>query len=248
MDATTILLTAAVTPNRAFSVVVSDPLERLRQYRQAFSFWAQMSQTAGFRICVVESTGAAISLFEDCFVGVDSKNWSIIQALPPPDMVMSGKGAVEAFMIDTAIATLVAVNPHQTVYKVTGRLVVDNAPTSLQSMDSRSIIARGLIDRSRFDVRCIGASASLWSDRLSGMSREVNEADHVDLGNVVAYRLACGLIHRQFELRRFPERPRIRGVSGTHGDKYGTIGKKLAERLLVPVDAALAMLSASKSV
>ena len=244
----TILLTAAVTPDPQIAVKVAQPAERLEQYRRSFAFWARLSHTAGFRLCVIESTGADLSLFEDCFSSLERDSWHFIETIPPTAISTKGKGAVEAHMIDTAIDSIGGSDRVDAVYKVTGRLVVRNADSCLTNLPSRSVVARGLINRSRFDVRCIGASVDVWKDSLNGMWREVDESNGIDLGNVVAARLALGTLNRTLELHRFPERPRIRGRSATRGVRYGSVPRVAAERLLGPVDAALATFAGRKSV
>ncbi|MBM9469125.1 hypothetical protein [Nakamurella leprariae] len=241
-----VLLTAAVQPNSGVSVALSDAEARRTQYLDSFRFWGEFAQRTGARIVVTESSGTPPDCFLEAFSESGCNEITWIDVTPTETALMRGKGAIEAEMIDRTVGLLT--DDTTAMYKITGRLTIANADRVITELPERTVVARGLLDRSRFDMRVVGASRAIWARDLSGMCDEVDEARGTDLGNVLAARLMHASAVRQVRVNRFAERPRLRGVSGTRGEDYGRPTRRIAELLMEPIDRAAFSLAARKSV
>jgi hypothetical protein len=223
-----ILLTAAITPDAAFASSLSDPAERLGQYKSALDVWSRVADEMACDLAVVETTGSGDKL---------RTSVRVLDFTPADDMRQHGKGAIETAAIDAAILAC-GLSDLSTVHKVTGRLTVRNASNLLAPLSDGARVRRTL-DRTYCDTRFFSVNVGFWRRHLSAMANEVDDNGDRYLEHVMAHRLAiaeyCGS-----EIARFPERPMILGVSGTTGKPYGTLKQQLVSPILLKAESLLA--------
>lgn len=245
-----LLLTATVRAPTSVRVSVADPVARAGQYRAAISAWRRLAPALGARIAVVENSGAAE---DELFADVAGAPGS-----PPPVLLRAeqgdprrGKGAMEADMIDQALAQL-EVAPGELVAKCTGRLVVPNAARAVPPFAAGAgerapaIVLRATLGGSYVDTRLLVATTSAWSDVLAGMAQEVDEDAGHFLEHVVADRVHLGRSRQALAVHRFRQRPRFAGYSGTSGERYDTPAGRLRRVAGAPVEALLRRLPPDK--
>ena len=231
-----ILLTAAITPDVAFGSLLSDPAERLRQYRSAVGVWLRAAEKSGCDLIVVETTGSGDLLRDDV---------KVLDCIPSDNARGRGKGAVEADAIDAAVSDC-GLSDGSTVHKVTGRLTVLNS-TNLIVPVERGARLRRTLDRSYCDTRFFSVTAGLWTQYLSGMGQEVNDHQGRYLEHVMAHRVAAAEYAGE-TIQRFPERPMVLGASGTTGKSYGTLKQQLLSPILLRAESLIESRLRSKQV
>lgn len=224
----TILLTAAITPDPRFGSAVSDPSERLGEYRKAVKKWQAQGREAGFDVAVIETTGSDA-------LDADVK---VIPFTPSDEHVSRGKGSVEAAALDHALSVL-ALAREATVVKVTGRLVVENADRLLSPLAPGVIQVRRTLDRSFCNTRLLISTAGFWTDHLSGMDSSIDDNLGRYIEHIVAYRLITAELFAKAKVERFPVRPVFEGRSGTNGTPYGTTRERIVSPILAKLEALL---------
>lgn len=244
-----VLLTAAVTPAPQFGAAVSNPSERLAQYQQALSFWANDSTRCDWKIIVVETTGCPSSQLT---ARVPSSLLPRIIVVPfetKAELISKGKGSVEAAAIDSALnATDLPITDESTFYKATGRLVVGNAARLLSRLPRNTAMVRRSLDGKYCDSRFFGTTVKFWKDNLSSMGDEVNDDEGRFIEHVLAHRLRDSEYRYGAAIDRFPHRPRIAGQSGTSGQKYGRLGELARGTIITPFESVLASHFTSKQI
>ncbi|WP_123654444.1 hypothetical protein [Curtobacterium sp. ZW137] len=219
------------------------------QYLHAFGFWAQFCADRGSQLCIIESSGADPTVFAEALSALPTAQVEVLRHSPDTQTLARGKGAAEAELIDFALAeSRFLSEPTAQFYKVTGRLIVGNAEEVIVPVSADVVRARHFLDRTRVDMRVVGTTASLWRELLADMGRDVNENKSIDLGNVVAARLASPAIMKQIQVERFNPRPAIRGQSGTNGRTYGSLKHRVSEAFGLGVEDALARFAGWKSI
>lgn len=242
----TVLLTAAITPHPDVDVALHNPQDRLEQYKSAFSWWADAALTYGFRLAVVEASGTEVAVFSESLSAVPASQLTILSC-ESQSSGERGKGALEAALIDRSVAML-DLDDDDALYKVTGRLVIANAGKVFRELPPASVVARGLLNQSRIDMRCVGASISVWKTVFARMDEDVDERINVHLGHAMALRTLQGEIDGSLNRMRFEHRPEIRGTSGTVGKKYGSVLNRVSERVGARAESLLVKLAQAKSV
>ncbi|MFF1382219.1 hypothetical protein ACFVWT_01500 [Arthrobacter sp. NPDC058288] len=222
-----ILLTAAVTPDVAFGSSLSDPKERLRQYRSAIDEWSRVADASDCDLVTVETTGSGDSLRDQV---------RVVDFHAPEDTKQHGKGAVESAALDAAILAC-GLPDSSTVHKVTGRLTLRNAERLVAPLDNGARVRRTL-DRTYCDTRFFSTNVKFWQTHLSGMANEVADDSGRYLEHVMAHRLMKAE-YGGTAVQRFPERPMLLGVSGTTGKSYGTLWQRALSPVLLRVEGLL---------
>ncbi|YAL84101.1 hypothetical protein ACMYYO_04630 [Dermacoccaceae bacterium W4C1] len=224
----TVLLTAAITPAPGVEVALADPQDRLRQYREALSFWCGVAAYRDLDIWVVETSGADPQLLLSQLGLAESAKVTFRSAPAQQASAALGKGAIEADAVDTVIRELAAEGAGRSVYKVTGRLQVRNPGTVLTELSDGHAVARRTLDRSYCDTRFVGATVAVWHTWLSDMGPQVDDGAGRYLEHVVASRLAAaefaGVV-----VDRFSRRPQLHGVSATRGESVANWRHRLVD-------------------
>jgi len=241
-----VLLTATVTPNApSLSGTLSDAGERLHQYRRSVRRWADAARLYGFNLAVVETSGSSEpELFRD----VAKRDRSAIQFVPYsplPGLVARGKGAAELGAVQDALRRLEGLTDVSTVYKVTGRLVLENC-NILDSLSPNGLRVRMTLDRSFADTRVLGASCTVWRDLLQDSDEVMNDENGVFLEHFIAGRASYGAAVGQISLSRFPRRPILTGQSGATGIRYSAAKGRMRATALTWAEGKLAALAALK--
>lgn len=229
-----ILLTAAVVPDNAFRVALSDPGVRLGQYRTAIRAWSEVADATKCDLLVVETTGSADLLREDA---------RVVSFTPSEAARQAGKGAAEAEALEAGVRAA-GLSDRSTIHKATGRLMLRNWDTAIRPVASGARVRR-VVDRSYVDVRFFSVNAEVWSGYLLGMGAEIDDAGGRYLEHVMAQRL----IRAEYEgvpVERFPERPGLAGSSGTHGKPYGSLKERLLAPVLLRAENLLSSVGATK--
>lgn len=214
-----ILLTAAIVPDESFRNALSDPEERLSQYRTSIQFWSDVAVALDSRLLVVETSGSAELLADQA---------ETVGFTPSARAKNAGKGAAEAEALEAAIRAA-ELPEDATLHKVTGRLKLRNWESTVLPLHYGAARVRRSLDRRYCDVRFFSATAGFWIQYLQGMSAEVSDDGGRYLEHVMAQRLILAEYAGE-KLERFAERPIFSGSSGTNGKSYGS----LRERMLSP--------------
>jgi hypothetical protein len=241
-------LTAAVSPNVSGRVALADPAIRLRQYQIAISEWSRSTLQLGFRLAVVETTGASPKdLLQD--VGEKrARRISVVSFEPSAVQAERGKGAVELAAIRAAVEDAELVAPNDTLYKCTGRLIVRNAGRILTPLRTGAVKVRMTLDRSWADTRLVGATAQTWSEHIFPDIDLVDDARGRYLERVLAARLASASTLGSVSIEQFSGRPLLSGVSGSTGKSYLARTSWLKDRALRPFETLLSGIASKKQV
>lgn len=232
-----VLLSAAVRPTTTVHTKIVDPSSRKNQYRSAISCWREVARNLGVRIVVVEMSGAESS---DLFEAPVDDRITYISLIPPAELNDRGKGALEAFGIDHAVARMLDTHdPEATVHKVTGRLSIANASSVIRALRPSTVRVRRTLDRRYVDSRLISASLQDWSSAFRAMSEEIRDGEGRYLEHVFAARLIRLEYERKVKVEPFAQRPLFRGLSGSTGDRYGGSLRAVSSMMLGPVERAL---------
>jgi hypothetical protein len=241
-----IVLTATVNVHPEAAVVIADPALRLCQYQNSLARWLAMAKRDGFRVLLVENSGADLRALRIA-MPFDARARLAMLAVdtPPKDVTLRGKGASESAMIDQAMCAIQA-QPTEWVAKATGRLFVDNLSRALPRRDEKlSIVMRGTMGGGYVDSRLLIARRATWGTTLKGLAGEVDDPAHLYLEHVIARRVieaerSAGLI-----VGRFRRAPQFVGVSGTSGQSYD--GSSPLRRILASsIEQALRLIPRDK--
>lgn len=229
-----ILLTAAVVPDAAFRNALSDPDERLRQYRGAIQQWSVVAGSTRSRLLVVETSGSAGHLADLA---------DVVSFTPSEVAKKAGKGGAESEALEAGVRAA-GLGADDTFHKVTGRLALRNAAAVIKPVQGGACVRRRM-DRSYVDVRFFSAKAGVWNQYLLGMGAEVDDGGGRYLEHVMAQRLIVAE-YDGVEVERFAERPMFAGSSGTSGKKYGSAKDRLMSPVMLKAENVLASVGAVK--
>lgn len=214
-----LLLTAAVTPASGVGVAIQESQTRLTQYVHALQWWQRTATDQGWTLWLVETSG-----YDGA--GLRERLADPSCYLDRPGTAPSaarGKGALEADAIDASLSELLArgIDDSETVFKVTGRLWMENAARILRPAADSEIVGRRRIDRTLVDTRLIGARIATWQSTLHAMAPEVDEAAGRNVEHVAAHRIYDAEYDGTAHIAPFCERVVFAGVSGTRGVDFG---------------------------
>lgn len=243
-----VLLTAAVTPNSNFQTAVANSEIRLEQYQNSTAAWTKVATDLGWHTIVVETTGCAESLLLQKIPVSERRNITVVPFEAHQDLLLHGKGGVEAAAMDHVISSDIIPFATSTFFKTTGRLRVDNARRLLRKLPEDKILVRRTMDRRFCDTRFFGTTKAFWHAYLTGMGTEVIDKQGRYLEHVLAYRLAVAEYESNARADRFSERPQIIGSSGSTGIAYNGLNALVRGRLLDPLEDLLANRLGSKQV
>lgn len=244
-----VVLTATVVPDPGLGrLALADPGERLRQYRRAISAWANWARGTGSSVLVAESSGVGAG---ELLEGVGRRCRDLVSYAhvdPPAHVRARGKGASEWSMIASAIAQARDLTAGTTIYKVTGRLTLANAPRVLVPLGPHDVAVRMTADRSFADTRVIGARREIWESVLLPAGDDADDGRGVYVEHAVAGHIARAAALRRCEVRSFPVRPRIVGASGSTGADYGDSRPELLDVVTGRLEGWLRQLASKKQV
>lgn len=218
-----LLLTATVRPHAGVTLAVSDARVRRLQYARALVQWTQSPTATDAELVVVENSGEDLErLVRDALPISSARSPRRISAPPPEALVVRGKGAAEAAMIDYAVSRLDDLADDDILFKITGRLFIRNAQRVIPlQQGSRQIVMRASLDWTYADTRFLGASGDIWRECFDAMDAEVDESRGIFLEHVVARRSYVAASSGAATVRRFAGRPHFVGLGGTGGHNYG---------------------------
>jgi hypothetical protein len=230
-----ILLTAAIVPDTSFRNALSDPEQRLGQYRTAIRTWSDVASATGCKLMIVETSGSGHLLADQA---------ETVSFTPSLEAKNAGKGAAEAEALEAGLR-VADLAEHATFHKVTGRLALRNWKSAVLPVTAGTVRVRRSMDRSYCDVRFFSVTRSFWDQYLQGMSNEVHDVEGRYLEHVMAQRLVLAE-YAGVHVERFPERPSFMGSSGTSGNSYGSIKERMLSPLLLRAENILSSVGAGK--
>lgn len=242
-----VLLTATVRPNTTMFLVQQDPDARLEQYRHAISTWATQLEGTSFDLTVVETSGATAT---ELLSSVDPRlrhRIRTIQYDPSQSDASRGKGRLEADAIAHGVAVIEQESgADQSIYKSTGRLVLQNARRLVLPLPLDAVRVRMTLDRTFADTRFVGAHAQAWRRILLADTTAVDEEAGIYFEHVLAGAVARSAALQQIRIERFPERPYFAGQSGSTGRRYRRGITATVPALSLLAERGLAHLAARK--
>ena len=240
MKVSWVVLTATVNVHRDAVVVMVDPALRLYQYLGSVARWLAMANDHGFRVMLVENSGADLRDFRLALPVESRARLAVLEAdTPPEDVTRRGKGASESLMIDQAMHAI-DTQPTEWIAKVTGRLFVKNLSRALPRHDEKlSLVMRGTLGGGYVDSRLLVARRATWGTTLKGMAAEVDDPAHLFLEHVIARRVIDAERSAGLRVGRFRRAPQFVGVSGTSGQHFGGAMASLRGMFFSPLERAL---------
>jgi hypothetical protein len=230
------VLTCAITPGEVTpSLVLRDPVSRRNDYLNAARKWAQVLNPETDHVLVVENTGSTVDDLLELFQCMGVRSFAICYK-EAAELQSSGKGNAEAAMFDRVVDWYLATDTiYGEIFKITGRLFVENFEAvchrSPQCRENQIVFrARVRVDRTQVDTRFFSASPHVWQSYLTGLSGSVVESDGVFLEHAVARQLASAVFDGVAWFP-FSQMPRIVGVSGSTGLRYGGLRERVFGRI-----------------
>jgi hypothetical protein len=225
----TLVMTATVSPPAGMpDVARNDPETRLFEYKRALKFYLSASDRIQ-QVVILENSGFNLTEFHDLRDEVNvRKSFRALNTLPSYDF-SRGKGYGEFMMIDEGIKWLLRegfVQDRSIIWKVTGRLIVNNINQLIGSMPTRSelycdlrsvpLIGGSLGGNYWMDLRVFAISVREYMETLAGKYR---------LGSVLEQEFFPIILARIKESQttitpRFMIQPHIIGVSGFSNKSY----------------------------
>ena len=236
-----IILTATVTPQVDEHIHVIDPERRREQYRSAIAKWVKLSEDLDLQPLIVENSGEDLPLLIRSAVGHRAYRMRhLAVSPPPPPVVLMGKGAAEAQMLNAAIQSLVSVDELEMVFKCTGRLFVKNFDRCVTHAPTRQRTLIADIPRKDFswiDSRFFGASLGVWKSELREVGVTSNDREGINYEHELATSVNDSAASLNVAVENFREKPWIVGQSGTTGHLYGTSFIETSRRKIIrPLD------------
>lgn len=213
-----IMLTSTVYPNVDKHLVLADPELRKEQYRASFSWWLKISKELNAQLAIVETSKASLEDFFRSEEINDSQNIFFTNYEPTPSEILQGKGAIEISACKHLMDTFPEVFGLQdTVYKITGRLVISNYKKILKILSPSEVSIRSTINNLFVDTRCIGASTYTWKNILLNTNKLVDDDKGIYLEHTTALAIHEAVTNQKVEIVRFADVPIIIGTSGSSG-------------------------------
>ena len=221
MSAPVLMLTAAVNPSPVVPFTALDRDQRLSLYLEAFSNWRRIAASAGLQLLVVETTGASR---EELRL---AKSDLLLAHSPDTSLEPRGKGALESSALDAGMDFVRdEVGPAVTVHKVTGKLAIPNWRALFERQQSNTLRIRRSMDRRVCDSRVFSTTPDTWLTHFAGLSSLTDDPNGVYLEHVLGFQSVLAEFNSlEFRLERFRRPPRIHGVSGSDGSRYGGFSK-----------------------
>ncbi|MCC8908126.1 hypothetical protein [Curtobacterium sp. GD1] len=240
------LLTATVRPNMLKKLRVTDPTIRLRQYQDALKHWVEAARQQDAGVIIVETSGFERSTFLSEVAPDDRAAIQYVNYEPSAEVVDRGIGYIEWSAIRYAIDSN-EFDGADTVYKVTGRLVVTNPGQVFGKLASDGVRLRTRIDGSHSDTRVLGASVRMWQEVILPAAEDVDYERRIEIEHCVAARIRFARTIRKVKVSRFPRRPLFAGQSGTNGSVYSPWKVALQGLLVRPLEPLVALAARSIS-
>lgn len=220
---TVVLLTSTVVPHEGVArLAVTDPAVRLEQYAEAVAAWSAQCQRRGWRLVLLDNSTA---LGEGASQRLQQSGAEVV--LLPEHAPHRDKGVGESRLLQRAMAAGVA-DGATTLVKCTGRLVVTNMDACLPPGDAPSLRVLLSSRLTTADARTWVVSRAVWDAYLHDLPDRQE-----DLGIIAEQALARATLRALADgvpLSRYPALPRWRGVSGGHGNDFGSPRARLVRR------------------
>ena len=231
-----LVLTGTIRPTAVPGLKLADPDVRLEQYSAAINAWVQLRH-AFQQIYFLENSGHShINVLRERF-GEQIAICEVGTSLFP---VAFGKGYGEATLLQRFIGELPRPSPEVYLVKCTGHLFVPGAISILQVLrKAPDLVLRLRRDLSWADSRFFAVRAKAAHRLLDGFNEEIDDSRGVYFEHILARR-ALGMASEGFKLTGWPVPPFFRGTSGSTGERYD----RLSRRVRRPIQVAAYHLAA----
>jgi len=220
-----LLLTCAVAAHPAIQSKEQSAVARLDQYRSGIASWRFFDPVGPIVVC--EGSGFAEDRFRAAVDrGGESPRFEYLSFATSDASAARGKGCAELELIANALSAGDALSGVDVVLKATGRLAVLNGETLVRRLLDREPLPSVLVNLhnrlSYADSRVFVFSRPFFFDYLYPLREEIDEAagdgavwlEHVLARATLRHAADSGT----WDL--LPVAPRVRGVSGTTGERY----------------------------
>jgi hypothetical protein len=223
-------MTAAINPAPGLvQLAVTDPALRRRQYVGALSYLLGRRVREVQGVVFVENSGADLSELRD----VAARHPTPVEFIPlalndyPPNL---GKGYGEFRMLDEAVASSKLLASAEYLVKLTGRLGVANLSSIIRRLPPGYDVAADIIPEVAPEYgfvasRLLFLRTDVYRRHVTGAYRKVDDSRRVHAENVLYYVLRDNPHLAVVPL--LPREPRWRGMAGTTGVAYDSLGMRL---------------------
>lgn len=210
-----LLLTATIDPGSTKLVARNDPVLRFGDYKRALLSWRAQSHVP---IVFCENSGYDLTILRAL---VDERPGCAVEFLSfdkNHHAATRGKGYSELELMSDALTTSHVLASSRLIIKCTGRLIVSNAHPVIRSIAASDFDVMCTLKQnlSFADTRFFAATPQFLRDHLFPMASLIDDDRGTFLEHAVACAVGNALAHRK-RWRPFPIRPRLQGISGTHG-------------------------------
>jgi hypothetical protein len=234
-----ILLTSAVTATAPFTKI-TDPSKRAAATVRALSKWMALCKDTDFVLC--DGSGYDLTRDLEGWPAIDRSRIEVLTFENDRDQVgLKGKGHGEGEIIRYALSNSATLKSAASFAKCTGKLWVDNYGSCRKVYNGIAGFSHfGFLKLIAIDTRFFIVQKDFFEAHLMLSYIWCDDSRGRYLENVYLDSLS-GIDRKHWML---PVYPRIRGLSGTSGEEYGTntlkrAGKNLAIRLLLARSSSL---------
>jgi hypothetical protein len=228
-----LLMTATITPNGSPELARANPVDRLKDYVRALSYYLQFIDHPLYGIVFVENSNSDTGKLHSL---VDSRTMSSRVEFIDNYGVHSYSGKGRAYgefkLLDYAMEHSSMVREAGVVWKVTGRYIVKNLPKIIRSAPEFDVYCDMKNHPLRWmDMRLMAWQPQIYQILLSGIADELNERMGESimreyLPQRVAQLKASG---REIKfIQRFRNEPLVDGIRGSDNRNY-SFGRNLAK-------------------
>ncbi len=234
-----ILLTSAITATAPFTKI-TDPFARATATLRALSRWMILCKDTDFVLC--DGSGYELDRDFEAWPAIERSRIEVLAFENDRDQVrLKGKGYGEGEIIRYALSNSATLKSAASFAKCTGKLWVDNYGSCRKAYNGIAGFSHfGFLKLTAIDTRFFIVQKDFFQAHLMPSYIRCDDSRGRYLENVYLDSLSV-IDKKRWMLAVYP---RIRGLSGTSGEEYGTntlkrVGKNLAIRMLLAKSSSL---------
>ncbi|MCB8910105.1 hypothetical protein KUG88_08170 [Rhodococcus rhodochrous] len=224
------MLTASIEPGEVENLRRVNWQLRRSDYCAALEFYCKLTDPEKFSILVVENTGAGVADLEQ-LASSNGHRLSVISYKENQSVSRKGKGNGEALMFNRIadwLSQSKSSEEFESIIKITGRLEVRNLVSIVSGMPKNTsfFAARIYSDLTYIDTKFFISDPLTWTRYLTNLEPLVRESE----GRYLEHACALSAARMRYDgVAWVPFRimPSISGVSGSTGQKYGTLRDRI---------------------
>jgi hypothetical protein len=229
----TLLMTATITPNGSPDLARTNPVDRLKDYVRALSYYLRFIDRPLYGIVFVENSNSDTGNLRSL---VDTRAMSSrVEFIDNYGVhTYSGKGRAygEFKLLDYAMERSSMVREASVIWKVTGRYIVRNLPQMIRSAPDFDVYCDMKNHPLRWmDMRLIAWRPQIYDLIFSGIADELNEQMGESMMRDYLPQRVTELISTGRDIRfiqRFRKEPLVDGIRGYDNRNY-SLGRNLAK-------------------